>query len=308
MNPKGWTYGAELELADLDRAKPLPLGCGWDVRDFSMVNSDGIAVDPKGKLHDRGGEINTAPNKTVAEQVAQFRMIMKWYPEAAVNYRSNLHIHVRVPGLSEDLHALKRLQKLTHRYLPEVLKVLEPIPRPNIFAYPTEALMAGALKRFHRRRVSHQTFLTPQRLMQQQHTNTVQAFLEAEVPRSKAGAVMWHAQPRCCVNIRQLRETDTIEFRHFPGTLSAQEFEAALVWCRDYLRGMLGKREYRPMAQYQRMIREGYKFPLFQPYDHRMEQRYLLTCHDGTVPRDQLVKNIERIKREDSRRLSRQRK
>lgn len=305
MNPKGWTYGAELELADLDRNKES--AWNWDVRDFSMVNSDGIAVDPKAKLHDRGGEINTWPTKTVAEQVAQFKEVLKYYPEAAINYRSNLHIHVRVPGLSNDLHALKRLQKLTHRYLPEVLKVLEPIPRPNMFAYPTEDTMAGAMKRFHRRRVSHQTFLTPQRLLQQQHTNTVQAFLEAEVPRSKTGVVMWHAQPRCCVNIRQLRETNTIEFRHFPGTLNAEEFESALIWCRDYLRGMLEKREFRPMKLFEHMKELEYVFPKFQPYDHRMEQRYLLTCHDGTVPRAQLIKNIERIKREDSRRLSRQR-
>ena len=42
-----WTYGSELELADLDTRKILPEGNKWDYKDGSIANSNGLANDPK---------------------------------------------------------------------------------------------------------------------------------------------------------------------------------------------------------------------------------------------------------------------
>lgn len=292
------TYGAELELADIDQTRQLPEGCGWDRRDFSMVNSNGIAVDPKGISWKKGGEINTRPTETIFGQVEIFNEVKELFPEASVNYRSNLHCHVRIPGLKEDLAALKSLQSFIHTHLRPAIDILEPIPRPNIVQYPDSIMFEGAMWRFKRRKKSHQTFLTDQRLRKQLAATTLQEFFENEVPRSKEGQVMWHAQARLCVNLRQLKETDTIEFRHFPGTLNSLEFENALTWCDTFLN------LWEKGASVEQVREAAVKFapglPKFEPYIHALELRYRRTCHDGSVPREDREQAIREILEEDN--------
>ncbi|MEN6369497.1 MAG: hypothetical protein ABFD77_07360, partial [Thermotogota bacterium] len=59
-----FTYGVELEYADVKFGNPLPNGCAWNTKDNTIVNSNGIANDPLGKLWLFGGEINTRPTDT----------------------------------------------------------------------------------------------------------------------------------------------------------------------------------------------------------------------------------------------------
>ena len=63
------TYGAEFEFADIRRDVELPKGATWNTKDYSIVSSTGIANDPKGKLYNLGGEINTVPTDNIEEQV-----------------------------------------------------------------------------------------------------------------------------------------------------------------------------------------------------------------------------------------------
>lgn len=290
------SYGAELELADLNRRTPPPQGCNWDTKDFSMVNSDGIAVDPTGKLHDRGGEVQTWPTCTIPEQVGIFREVMYTYPEATVNYRSNLHVHIRILGLKSDLKALKSLQRFVHEVLQPVLPLLEPIPKPDVRAYPDPVAFDGAMARFKRRKRSHQMFLSAERVKQQMNANTVEEFFEAEVPRDGSGKPMWHAQARCAVNIRQLLQTNTIEFRHFPGTTNPNEFAAALQWVEQFIGAWQRNTSQGVLDNLARLYQN--RLPTFRPYDHRLEQRYALTTHDGSVPRAQLIQNIRNLQME----------
>lgn len=290
------SYGAELELADLNRKTPPPQGCNWDTKDFSMVNSDGIAVDPTGRLHDRGGEVQTWPTCTIAEQVGVFREVMFAYPDATVNYRSNLHVHIRILGLKGDLKLLKSLQRFVHEVLQPVLPLLEPIPKPTEQEYPDPAALEGAMARFKRRKRSHQMFLSADRLAKQYAAKTVEEFFENEVPRDGSGKPMWHAQARCCVNLRQLIQTNTIEFRHFPGTTSPTEFRAALAWVCEFISAWQDGFDVEALTQLARIHREG--MPKFKPYRHDLEQRYLLTTHDGSVPRAQLIENIRNLQME----------
>ncbi len=55
---KGWTYGAEHEWADWPYETELPKDYGRDVRDDTMINSNGVAVDPRGNYYSWGGEIS----------------------------------------------------------------------------------------------------------------------------------------------------------------------------------------------------------------------------------------------------------
>lgn len=290
------SFGAELELADLKRHNPLPPGCNWDTKDFSMVNSDGIAVDPTGRLHDRGGEVQTWPTTDVSEQVHVFREVMWAFPEAHVNYRSNLHVHVHINGLREDLARLKSLQRYVHEVYQDVVPALEPIPMPRTADYPDGKAYGGALARYNRRKRSHQMFLTPDRINKQLMATNPRMFFELEVPQDQSGSPLWHAQARCCVNIRQLLQTNTIEFRHFPGTTDPIKFRAALEWVCVFIESWKVNRKKDALL---RLAQEwAPKLPKFEPYDHRLETRYLLTTHDGSVPRAQLIANIHRLQEE----------
>ena len=293
-----WTYGAEHELADWDRTRGLPTEPpGWavDERDVTMMNSDGSAVDPRGVINTRGGEVNTPPTATPEGQGLMLATFLLMHPESRVNHRSNLHIHVRVPGLRDDLDALKEVQAYCDAFLERALALVEPIRRPTSDQYASSEEYNGALRRWRRRLVSHHTRVPAKRVEAQLRADTVQEFFEAECVRDRHGRVMWHAQPRAAVNLRQMwKETNTVEFRHFPGTLQPSEVVTCARWCRAFLLDALNTRRG-PEA----IFHEGFaqaKFPQFPPYVHWMEVRYRATVLDGTVPRDVVRGNLERIR------------
>lgn len=291
-----WTYGAEFEFSDWPRDRELPAG-GWslDERDVTMVNSNGIAVDPKGISYRFGGEFKTPPCSSSSSLAELLAGLLKVYPECAVNYRSNLHVHIRVPGLRDDLAMLKRIAFFNWTHLKGLLEdLVEPIPRPTTKEYPKAEDFAGAMRRYRRRRVSHHTVIPLQRVSHQLEATTVDQFHEFEVPWShKLKAPQWQCQPRQAVNLRQLRETDTIEFRHFPGTLDQAELRVAADWCCDYLRCAMEEHDD-PRLMFKELYADR-QFPTFQPYVHWMEKRYRATVLDGTLPRSTVEKNIKDI-------------
>lgn len=294
-DPESWTYGAEHELADWCVTQFRTTGAAYshNNKDYTIVNNNGVANDPKLRVYKFGGEINTRPTGTILEQCAILSDIKKDHPEAAVNYRSNLHIHICVPGLASDIESLKKLQAYIHVHLPKVIGLVEPIPVPRSDEYPNPEHLKGAQKRYKRRKKSHQTFLPEQRVKSQMTARTLDEFFELEVPKSKTGAVMWHAQSRCCVNLRQLLQTGTIEFRHFPGTLSEEELYQSLNWCKRFLYFALNE----PKKDINDLVKDFpfHRLPRFAMYNHNLERGYLLTCHDGTVPLPAIKKNIQLI-------------
>jgi hypothetical protein len=277
-----WSYGAEHELSDWDTRKGLPqnidhldlvdpinLRGSTQDDDYTMVNSNGICVDPKSRVCPYGGEVQTPPTWSIQGQVDYLALFLKLHPNAQINYRSNLHIHIRVPGLKDDLEALKKITRFNYTWLRErlLLNTVEPIPKPQT---PEER------KRYNRRKRSHHTTLSKQRVEYQLKAKTLQEFFEREVPRTSDGKPHWIAQPRAAVNLRQLLQTDTIEFRHWPGTLADEELRSAFLWCKCYLRLALGltlRKGLNDPLELWDVMRHN-KFPQFQPYIHWMEQRY----------------------------------
>jgi len=303
MRLVGHTFGAEHELADIPRLKELPKGFKWDDRDITIVNSNGIANDPKGKLYAFGGEINTPPTETIVGQMTCLSGIKLWAPEAKVNYRSNLHCHIRVPGLKDDFEGLIRFARYNRFWLWRMLDLVEPIPVPKYSDYIVEQEYHGAMRRYRRRKRSHHTLLTPERATNQiEEASSPQEFFELEVPKDSKGRPMWHAQPRCAVNLRQMRETDTIEFRHFPGTLDERELGHSLLWCEIYTECALSDWSFPEECNPWDVFRsrgskrpEWHKFPVFEPYQHALEIRYRATLHDGTWTKKQIAHNINEI-------------
>ena len=292
FDPKNWTYGVEHEFADWHKDSQLPPGCTRNTQDHTIVNSNGIAADPKGKVYSYGGEINTRVTNTPQAQGDILRDIL-YTMNVRINYRSNLHIHIRVPRLRGNLPALKTLAKYNFYNLPKVLPLIEPMPVPTRKEYPRLDEYEGARRRFKRRKVSHQTIVTSRRLKAQLSAHTVLELFKGEVPTSKKHQPLWHLAPRHAVNLRQLRDTNTIEFRHFPGTLNPDELITCIEWCRDYLISALITKEYAISLYGGRYVNR--KFPKFMPYNHGMEKIYRQTCHDGSIPLAVIKRNIERI-------------
>lgn len=284
-----WTYGAELELSDLDQTKGLPEGFGWDKRDVTMVNSNGIAVDPKGISYTFGGEINTKPTNSIKKQLLEIEKVLKFHSNAKVNYRSNLHLHIRVPGLKDSLSSLKKISKYcmdNQGYL----DLLEPIPKPCPEAFNSEEEYKGALRRYKRRLISHHKTLNERQYTEQLKAKTVYDFFAAEAPK-KDGKPLFAIAPRCAVNLRQLMETDTIEFRHFPGTLDIDCYKESFLWCFDFLKAALG--DQTPCVEL--LEKHDYKIAKFKKYVHWMEVFYRMTVHDGTIKRATIEDNIKGI-------------
>lgn len=278
----GWTFGIEHEFSDWDTTVPLPRGFKRSP-DHTIVNSNGIAAQPNPKSYRYGGEINTPASSSGLMQVEFLEKLLKQYPNITVNHRSNLHVHVRVPGLRVSLQALKQVQRAIHHELPAVIDLIEPIP---------PGTTAPERKRARRRKVSHHTFLTEQRLNKQLGARTLQDFFEWEVPQSKTGKPLWHAQPRVCVNLRQLLQTDTVEFRHFPGTLKSQELLVCMFWCAEFLQAAL---EGEPIkALWERSFSRA-AFPKFPEFNLDLEVGYQATAMSNGLSQEEVRQNIALI-------------
>lgn len=280
VNSNNWTYGAEHELSDWDTQNPLPMKC-YRTPDYTIVNSNGIAAQPNPKVYRYGGEINTPPTGDISGQVGILEGILNEC-DVAINHRSNLHVHVRVPGLKENLKLLKQVQSYIHNNLPKLLPHIEPIPK---------GVTLAERKREKRRKVSHHTFLTPQRLAKQLEAKTAQEFFEREVPLSKSGQVMWHAQPRCCINLRQLLQTDTIEFRHFPGTLDPDKLQTCLDFCKEFLYYAIN--DFTGVGFVSKFPAKG--FPTFPKFNLELEVGYQATASNNGIKQDEIKRNISLI-------------
>jgi hypothetical protein len=143
-----------------------------------------------------------------------------------------MHVHIRVPGLRHNLSALKKLASFIIENT-DVYDLVDPLPKPT---EEHADHMKQARKRYHWMRMSHMTKIPRNRVEKQCRAETLEEFFAAEVPKSRTGKTLWHAQPRAAINLRQLLQTETIEFRHFPQTLSHSAIQTAIEWCRDYLR------------------------------------------------------------------------
>lgn len=280
LDGKGWTYGAEHELSDWDCSVPLPDGYGR-APDYTIVNSNGIAAQLDTSLYGFGGEINTPPTDTPGGQAECLERLLTLYPNCSVNHRSNLHVHVRVPGLRDNLDLLKRVGRCIWTQLRPLIDKLEPIPRGR-----TDA----ERKRERRRKKSHHTFLSPTRHYKQQTATTVEEFFAAECAKSPDGRILWHLAARCCVNPRQLMDTDTIEFRHFPGTTDVGRLLKCVEWCRDFLIVALTDGSVSDLLT--AYLHNGYPFPRFPDFDFELEVGYQATAPHNGLSREQIAENI----------------
>lgn len=293
LSGRTWTYGAEHEFADWDTTKGWE-GFGRDPEP-NICNSNGIAADPRLISYKFGGEINTPPTKTVIEQGDLLEKFLRMHPNAKANWRCGLHIHIRVPGLATHLPTLKKLQRYIFENR-EVYDKVDPLPVATLKEFPDAEEFKAAKRRYNWMRMSHFTVIPEYRIVKQEAAKTVEEFHANEVPLSKAGKPLWHAQPRAAINLRQLLQTETIEFRHFPATTDPTEVITATTWCRDYLMSCFqGMSAVRLFDDYYAKR----KFPTLKTiYCHWQEQRWYNTSI-AKQSRENVEKNVARYLEED---------
>lgn len=272
---KETTFGAEYEFGDIWRSRDLPTGLSWNTKDYSVVSSTGIANDPKGLVYARGGEINSVPSSTLSQQLGYFEGLIAANLSPALNYRTNLHLHIRVPGLSEDVVVLKQLLRYIHANQAEIYRLIEPVPVPVAEDYSSKAAYKGAVKRYKRRLVSHQYKVPEARVAEALQATTPKEFFDAHSKLQANGGRAYGLTTRAGINLLQLRETDTVEFRHFTNTLSVTELKSCFTWVQNFIPAAL---DNAPVAEL--VSAYNYKFPPFHPYNHAMEIGYQYTNFD----------------------------
>lgn len=269
-----FTYGVELEFGNCDRRQSLPDGATWNVKDNTCVSSPGIANDPKGILYNFGGEINTRPTPTIIEQIHHIKTINRTIKDSIINYRSNLHVHIKIPKLKDHLQDCKKLLRYIELFQQEAFNIVESIHIPE--RANTEEYF-WQLKRAKRNFKSHQYKLPPNRVNAMLDSKTTTEFYENHAPRTPKG-IMWYFSPRAGINLRQMWEdTETIEFRHFPGTKNPKEIESAIRWCQQFLIAALNRNNVSPIKL---LTEYKYHFPKFKPYEFFTEMVYQWTNFD----------------------------
>jgi hypothetical protein len=118
--PESFTWGMEIEWGDIPRSFIIPEHLGsWEYSERDIINTKepykNVCADPLGIEPPVGGEINTKPTKTWQEQVDRYFELQELFLDAGheptICTTTHTHIHCYVPGLKEDIAALKRFSK-----------------------------------------------------------------------------------------------------------------------------------------------------------------------------------------------------
>ena len=273
-----FTYGVELEWSDVDRRVELPKHCGvWDKDDATLVNSDGRANDPTLKKNFYGGEINTRPTDTIEEQGAIVQEL-KDLLDPVSYYRANLHVHVGVEGLNQDLDLLKQVFQYARDNEEFVYNEMLFREVPTAEQFPDKDDLKLALN-FNRQ----QNYWAKQRVPE----NRAQDVLNSTDPRNfydcffqyneKLGRRLYHIGIcRAGINVRALFKYNTVEFRVFPGTTDPEQVMEALRFADEFIKAAL----FNPT----RTAREIYEsrewnFPKWQEFRPELERGFLATKH-----------------------------
>jgi len=171
-----------------------------------------------------GGEINTRPTRGWEAQVDRVMDIITFYTDAGfpptVSCVNDSHVHVRVPGLRDDIEGLKRLT----RYIQQ--NQLEVIERVHQFEHhPTMKGCKSAVAYLRRGGGSPMPDWMCNNI--QEKAQSFEDFIALQC-RGKTGDLS--ARPnmplRYAINTYCMKHIDTIEFRIFRATLDRTQLES----------------------------------------------------------------------------------
>ena len=234
-----FTYGMEIEWGDVPRSFSIPEHLGtWEYSERDIINLrepyQYVCADPLGESPPVGGEINTKPTKTWQEQVDRYFEIQKLFEDngtpPTVCTTCHTHIHCRVPGLRDDIDALKRLTKY--------IKENQHTAIEHVYGFFEHNEMRGAkgakmyLKFDGGRPIPD--YMTDNII---NLATDFDSFIKMHAA-GKDGVSM--GRPfRFAINMYALKHIDTIEFRLFRGSLERNEIESCFRFVQDFLHAAL---------------------------------------------------------------------
>jgi len=279
-----YSLGCELEIGDIDVRTKLPEGSKFCTKDGSIMNSvNGTANDPKHEFNKFGGEIQTSIASTPSKLLDIVKGIYDTFGilednnrDKYFNFTTNLHVHIHIPGLKNNLPALKRIAKYTQFYGKELYNLIEPIPVPIKSDYSSEAEYKGAWERYKRRKRSHHYVVPKNVFTKMMLAKTPQEFYEAHAAKDKSGKLLWHLVVREAVNLKQVfSETETIEFRHFTMSRDLNKMYNALSYPSRFLSAVFSEFQLTPQELISEFSEHG--FQEFHPYNYELDKIFQMT-------------------------------
>jgi len=237
-NPKDFTWGYELELGDIDRKLSIPEELGaWEYCETDILNLNPpyalLACDPLGLEPPVGGEINTKPTHTKEEQVDRIMQIIQMFKDHGNDPTASCvnegHIHVHIPGLRDDVDALKRITKYITRDQQTVID--------TTYAYKEHPLMKETK--------TARTYLKWDcgRTMPDWMCENIQKAVDfndfIRLQRCGKDGKSEGRPFRYAINTYCMKHTDTIEFRCFRATTKREELESAFAFVERFMEAAL---------------------------------------------------------------------
>jgi hypothetical protein len=255
-----FTYGMEIEWGDVRRDIVIPTSLGsWEYSERDIVNLQepyrNICADPLGESPPVGGEINTVPTKTWEEQVDRYFELEEFFKskgcQPTVGATAHTHIHCRVPGLKDDIDALKRLTAYIKQNQSEV------VDRVYGF-YDTKEMKGVPGSKMYLKFDGGRTipeYMTDNIINK---STDFDSFIKMHAA-GKDGVSM--GRPfRYAINMYALKHIDTVEFRLFRGTMDREELQSCFRFVQDFLDAAINTEK--PIEE---VFKEGkYKFPPMQ--------------------------------------------
>jgi hypothetical protein len=270
-DPKNFTWGYEIEWGDVPRDKPILEHLGkWEHAETDIVNLiepyRGLACDPLGLEPPVGGEINTKPTATWQEQVDRIIEIRDMFEHPTASCVNHGHLHVYVPGLKDDICALKKLT----RYIRDNQHMV--IDRCYQFRLHSDMSMAKTAK----------TYLKWDggRPMPDYMCNNILNLannFEDYIRLHAAGkdGVSMGRPFRYAINTYCMKHTGTVEFRCFRSSIDRKEIEDSFRFVEKFMDAALNDG---PEVE-DIFFDNTFTFPKFE-YDHEMYIAWEKTKYD----------------------------
>jgi len=272
-----FTYGYEIEWGDIDRNLAIPENLGaWEYCETDIVNLRepyrGLGSDPKGVNPPVGGEINTKPTATWEAQVDRIielrDMFISHGTEPTASCVNHGHLHIHVPGLTDDIDALKRLSNYVKN---NQHRTIEACYQFNVDYRMKGTKKAKAYLAYDGGRI------LPEWLADNLSTVPVDFEDWLRVHCCGKDAVSRSRPFRYGIHTYALKNSNTIEFRCFRSTTDRRELEDCFKFATAWIDAALndGPPVEEILASY------DFKFPPFN-YDHEMYISWEKTKYEQT--------------------------
>lgn len=259
-NKSDFTYGMEIEWGDVPRSFSIPEQLGsWEYSERDIVNLRApyqyVCADPLGVEPPMGGEINTKPTRTWQGQVNRYFEIKQMFNDEGydptVGVTAHTHIHCRIPGLRNDIDALKRLTKY--------IKENQAAAIDHVYGFFEHNQMKGA-----KGSKMYLKFDGGRPMPDYMSDNIINLATDFDsfIKMHAAGkdGVSMGRPFRFAINMYALKHIDTVEFRLFRGTLDRTELESCFRFVEDFLDAALNDG---PSVN-ELISEKNYKFPPMQ--------------------------------------------